>query len=664
MVNALKSENERHKKEEASLTQQISELQDEIEERKAALDVKIAEHNTTKEEFRLSKKAEKALEEKVKYLDDEVELLSATLDEEKENADEEITTTKAEMEVLRQKLNATKLELTRLENQHGKARSEAQAVKGDLEIEALTQKQLKDDLQDANRRLENVKKEKQHIQEQLANVNTQTNSLRVTAMEIEAERDELKSQLQQLSHKVDTSKHLDLEKAELRKAKSRVEIDLQRANDERALLEQKASDLEADLQDAIDTAHHQETKLEKQIRELKSQLKSLSGELESERQASQRNMASLEARIDELLKLDRQDGGLELELENLRASLADARKRENELVQKESASRKTARELRSQIDQLDRELLNAKNATALRSPPTGSSPRSGRKSEVEELRFQISSCQGQLREYRSKVKTLERKDGDQKAAYEQLEIEKSLLDQEVAEIRESNEAMVRKNLEASNTIGDLRKRIHGLERELHSAQLDRHLKNSEDTRTVQQQIAEERQELHDHIKTATLEIEQLQTQMNARDEEIRLRRKKEKELDAQVRTLRKEKSQLDSLSQGTAEDLKRVTRRYQKAVEKTAQLQAAWDEERRAIKQRVRFSESTNRRENTKTDVDTQSLENHIQEAEERHRAEIKGLAKQIRYLHAKVSREAGFRADLSFSKNFFLMQINLYSAW
>lgn len=664
MVNALKSENERHKKEEASLTKQITELQDEIEERKATLDVKIAECNTIKEELRVSKKAEKALEEKVKYLDDEVELLSATLDEEKENADEEISAAKADVETLRQKLNATRLELTRLENQHGKARSEAQAVKGDLEAEAQAQIQLKLDLQDANKRLENVKKEKQHLQEQLANINSQTNNLRVTAMEIEAERDELKSQLQQLSRKVDTTKHLDQEKVELRKAKSKIEIELQRANGGRAILEQKAGDLEAGLQDAIVSAREQETKLEKQVRDLRSQLKSANSERESERQAAERSIASLEARIDELLKLDRQDGGLELELENLRASLSDARKRENELIQKESASRKAVRELRQQIDKLERELLDAQNAAAFRSSPASSSPRSGRKSEIEELRRQISTNQEQLREFRSKVKSLERKFGDQKTAYEQLEIEKSLVDQEVVEIRESNEAMVRKNLEASNTIGDLRKRIHGLERELHGAQLDRHLKSSEDTRTAQQQIAEERQELHEHIKVATLEIEQLQAQMNVRDEEIRLRRKKEKELDTQVRNLRKEKNQLDSISQGTADDLKKVTRRYQKAVEKTVQLQAAWDEERKAIKQRVRFSESTNRRENARTDIESQALEKQVQEAEERHRAEIKGLAKQIRYLRSKVAREAGFRADLSFSKNFFLMQINLYSAW
>lgn len=664
LANALKSENERHKKEEATLNRQITELQDEIEERKAALDVKIAECNVVKEDLRLSKKTEKALEEKVKYLDDEVELLSATLDEEKEAADEEISTAKAAVETLRQKLNATRLELTRLENQHDKAQSLAQAVKGDLEAETQAQEQLKEDLRDANKRLENVKKEKQHLQEQLSNVNSQTNNFRVAAMEIEAERDELKSQLQQLSRKVDTTGRLDQEKAELRKAKCKIEIDLQRANDERAVLEQKASDLEADLQDANASAHEQEVKLEKQIRDLRNQLKSLNGEREGERQAAERNIISLETRIDELLKLDRSDGGLELELESLRANLSDARKRENELVQKESTSRRAIRELRQQIDKIERELLDTQNAAALRLSPSASSPRSGRKSEVEELRRQISSNQEQLREFRSKVKTLERKFSDQKAAYEQLEIEKSLVDQEVAEIRESNEAMVHKNLEVSSTIGDLRKRIHGLERELHGAQLDKHLKSSEDTRTAQQQISEERQELHEHIKAATLEIEQLQAQMNARDEEIRLRRKKEKDLDAQVRNLRKEKNQLDSVSQGTVEDLKKVTRRYQKAVEKTVQLQAAWDDERKAIKQHVRFSESTNKRENAKTDVESKALEKQVQESEERHRAEMKGLAKQIRYLRAKVSREAGFRADLSFSKNFFLMQINLYSAW
>jgi len=46
------------------------------------------------------------------------------------------------------------------------------------------------------------------------------------------------------------------------------------------------------------------------------------------------------------------------------------------------------------------------------------------------------------------------------------------------------------------------------------------------------------------------------------------------------------------------------------------------------------------------------------------HDKELKGLAKQIQYLHAKCYREEGFRNDLVYTKNWFLMQVHMYQQW
>jgi len=66
---------------------------------------------------------------------------------------------RAELESLRQKLNTTRLELTRMENQNATARSDVQTFKGDLEAAANAQSQLKADLKEPNRRLEAAKGE-------------------------------------------------------------------------------------------------------------------------------------------------------------------------------------------------------------------------------------------------------------------------------------------------------------------------------------------------------------------------------------------------------------------------------------------------------------------------------------------------------------------------
>ena len=46
------------------------------------------------------------------------------------------------------------------------------------------------------------------------------------------------------------------------------------------------------------------------------------------------------------------------------------------------------------------------------------------------------------------------------------------------------------------------------------------------------------------------------------------------------------------------------------------------------------------------------------------HALELRGLSKQILYLKARLEREKSFRCDLSFAKEFFIMQINSFESW
>ncbi|KAF2862129.1 hypothetical protein K470DRAFT_15097 [Piedraia hortae CBS 480.64] len=68
--------------------------------------------------------------------------------------------------------------------------------------------------------------------------------------------------------------------------------------------------------------------------------------------------------------------------------------------------------------------------------------------------------------------------------------------------------------------------------------------------------------------------------------------------------------------------------------------------------------------ENLKSDLQHEKslAEQRLAALQARHEAELKGLAKQIQFLRAKCTREENFRADLAFSKKFFLLQIELYN--
>jgi chromosome segregation ATPase len=651
LADALKTEMDRHQAAEKSLQLQISEFQDELEARNHELDTKISELSATKEAARQFKKTERTLQDKIKSLEDEMQLFHKQMEEDQDAAKKQIDATKFEMDSLQQKLNEARLEVTRLRNQHANAQADIRNIQGDLQADAKTHMQLQLDIDEANRRLENALKEKLQVHEKFLAVQSQLNSLQAASAELKVERDELKTLLSKSTKNGDLAKGLDSEMMDLRKVKGRLEIELQHATEERDILERKVDELEAELDEAVEAARENE---EKQWT-LGQDVKKLADSREREQQKSQQKIARLEAKIEELLKQDSHDIDAEAEVSSLRGHLEEARKRESDIAQKEANMRKERKELSHRVSKLEQELQDARNLAALAQSSGVSTPRSSRQSVEDELRRQLSTAQEQIRDHRSSIKTMDRNLGDQKAANDELMLEMKMLEQEMTAIRKKNDALVKKNLETASTIGELRKTICNLERDFHEAQINKNLKDSEIS--SQPQMAEERRDLYDRLK-------KLQSQLRFSDTELQGSQKRECELESQLHALEKDKKQLDTRLSGALSDLDKVNRQYQRALKKTEQLQQAWDEERKAIKQRVRFSETNGRKYVAKSTKDFDDAEKSTNEAEKRHHAEIKGLAKQVRYLQAKVSREASFRSDLAFSKNFFLMQIQLYSSW
>ena len=353
---------------EAALNRQIEDLNEEIGQRKAALEQKVGECNNLREELRQSKKCEKVLEEKIRLLDDEVEVLSAQIEDAGEDNNKDLILVRTECENLRKKLAATKQDLTRVENLNASWKADMQNLKVDLESEIDIQNQLKIQLLEANRRMETAQKEKQQFQEQLQKVNTQAHAIKTKAIDIEAERDELLAELADLENNNPGNRTVDLERTELRKAKTKLELDIHRIRDERGLYAEKAQRLEADLDDAFTNATKEQTKLEKKIWDLENRLKTETDSHAREIKVAQRNIERLEERIDGMAQVDGHDSSLELELATAREQLAEVRRREGEVVQKEAAHKKTIRELRQKIDKLQADLYDAQNEAAARSP--------------------------------------------------------------------------------------------------------------------------------------------------------------------------------------------------------------------------------------------------------------------------------------------------------
>ncbi|KAH0543998.1 hypothetical protein FGG08_001765 [Glutinoglossum americanum] len=653
---ALASEKARHEREEAILSRRTEELQADIETRRGALEEARSENSAAKEELRVCKREGTALEEKVQCLEDEIEILQ----EENERATEDVEAARTEAEVLRRQLHSAKQDLTRAEAAQADAKADIETFRGEVLAGEGSKEHLNQRLSEAEVQLGKVKKEKQALQDQLANANIQMHTLRNSAAETEAERDEIRSQLQHAQQHQDVKVKLDQEKLELRRANARLETDISRAREESNALQVKSQELEEELELEIQKASEQEARSSSEIADLRRQLSVAAEGKDRELAASKRYIQRLELRINELeeqLRQDEPDRDKEGELSIVRRDLADARTSETKYLQREAAQKETIRQLKRKIVDLERNLHEAEISKLVVDSPR-SSVGSARKNEISEVRGQLAEALQQVKELKTKFKETERDahnkllaaDRVSQAKISTCEHEKDNLEQELRDCRDGLKEQTSRNTSAEQAIGKLRTKVQRLEKELRDAKLG----NGDRT------IAEERKDLHDMLKEAKIEVEDLQFQIGDRDDKIESLTMKEKDLRSQLKRIREERFLETRKAHAATSELQTLQHRYERALDKAAQIQSAWEAERKAVSQRVRFPNTSI---SSVRGESTEQLELEVARKEQRHQGEIKGLVKQIQYLRSKCHREETFRADLSYAKKFFLMQIELYDA-
>ncbi|KAI9707534.1 MAG: hypothetical protein M1836_000495 [Candelina mexicana] len=663
---ALESEKQRHEDEEAVLNRQIQELSNDVETRRQALEEARSELTQVREELRKSRRAEDALNEKVQGLEDEIDVLQLNLDEESEQAREQLTNAKQETETLKRRVHTLKQDLTKAELARADARAELEAFQGSLHDEEGSKEHISQRLREVETQLNQVKREKQSLQDALADVNIEMHSLRASIADVEAERDEVRSQLRQTQEHAEGTLRLDQEKADLRKSNIRLESDISRLKGEqKGLLEMKEA-AEKDLEREIHRASVEEGRLIDEIARLQKQSTVAAEGMDKDLLSAKRSVQRLETRNAELeLRIEQQDPtgqDAAAELSMVRRDLKAVRVKEMDYIKREATYKERTRDLQRRVTDLERQLHDVETAKLAVDSSPSSIGGSARKNEIVEVRRQLSEALQQMKELRSRAKESEREaqrkvlaaERDSQAKIDAYEQDRELLEQELADNRLQQDEYLNQNKTSEQTVARLRLRISHLENELHNARLT----NGDNT------IAEERKDLHVMLKDAKLEVEDLQMQITDRDSRIESSVLREKDLRTQLKRTREERTLLSQKANAANAELDSLQRRYERALDKMATLQHEWDDERKAITQRVRFpNTSISSLHPSGESTALVRLEQDIQAKEIRHQAEIKGLAKQIQYLRAKCGREEGFRADLAYSKKFFLMQIELYNA-
>jgi chromosome segregation ATPase len=635
---ALHSEKERHESQEAVLTRQITEFNEDVQGRRKALDEVRSELTIVREELRLSQREQKSLAEKVEGLEDEVEILQTSLDDESDQANKEISAAKQESESLRRQLQSLQQDLTRVESEAGEGSKE----------------QLSSRLRDVEAQLARVRQDRQGLQDQLATTNLELHSLRGSKADAEAERDDVKGQLQVFKQQGEDTFPLDQERVDLRTSKIKLDGEVRRLREENKIAVAAQQSMEQELQHEIDRASAEEVRLGSEIRDLQRILRDSSEKRELA--AAKKTIKELENRIHELenqITLGDNHADAAHELSIIRQDLSAARQKESEYLQREAAQKDILRGLKRQIMELERKAHETEISRFVSSSPHSSASGSAGKSEIIEVRAQLATAHQTLKDLRAQLKDVE-KDAARKVTAANInlqarttawESEKDGLERALDQAQFAKEELTAKNAASEAHIIRLRSKVDRLEKALQAER-----QNSGEDRTMML----ERRDLHEMLRDTQLQAEVLEVAVQERENAIAAITATESELRSQLKRVRDERALQRSKAASTQEQLESLERKFRRAKEN-------WETERKNLTRGVRFP---NMSLSVNDDSEIATLRHDLEEREKIHVKELRGMSMQIEWLRARCHREENFRAAAAYAKKYMALQIALFEAW
>jgi len=680
---ALHSEQQRHENQEALLSRQIKELNEDMQSRSEALDEVRTELSGVREELRLSQREQKTLAETVEGLEDEVEILQTSLDDETDRSNEQISMAKHELENLQRQVQALKIDLSKAESATADARAELEAFQGDLQAGEGNNSQLSSRLRDVETQLSKIREEKRQLKDQLAVVTTEVNALRRSKSDVEMERDELQSQLLAMKHQEDATFRLDQERVDLRASKLKLDSEVRRLREETKSAVASQQTLERELEDELERASAEEARLNTEIQDLQRILR---GSAEKrELAAAKKTIQQLEVRIQELndqvvLKDDHTDVANELSI--MRRDLSTARQKEMEYLQREASQKETLRGLKRHIADIERKAHEAdlsRIGTTSPSPsPRSSVGESARKSELIETRNRLSTTQETVKTLRSQLKDalkdsarkLGAAENELQQRSESWESEKDQLERSLDDMLLKTEELAAQHKTSEATIIRLRAKIDRLEKALQAERL-----NHGEDRT----IANERHDLHEMLRESQIQVETLQVVIKERDSTIRTINKSYARLNEYAAKVQDQRNKLrarDATSNEQLETLRRKIKESTEAweLEKQAimkqkqdfllrerefnEARSNWDVEKLTLTRGVRFANMSISDNGGDIEVVTQAFA----EREDMYIQLQRGLKMQVDWWRAKCEREAMFRDMGIFAKRYMGAQIEMHN--
>ena len=354
---AQESEKQRHSHEEKVLFKQIEELNNDLATKRIAAETSRAELNNAREELRISIREQHALKEKANELEEEIEVLQADMEQEHE-----------------------------LLEQYQKKSSEG-----------------------SDGQVSRLKKEKQTLQDNLANAQIELQNVRRELAAADADREEVEAKLERVHKSADDTFNVDQEKRELRRQKPKLEKEIDRLKSEREHLAKANQELEEEINAEIERASGEENRLNAEIDQLQSKQATGSEVRDRELNSAKNKASRLEAKVKDLEdQLDSHSKAFALpdvDVSGLRHDLGEARQKEAAATRRETDLKSSNRDLKMQVNDLERDLHEARLAQLKSRSPSASPTQS---KEVTQLRQELNDAKAELKQAQSQTRDLKR----------------------------------------------------------------------------------------------------------------------------------------------------------------------------------------------------------------------------------------------------------------
>ncbi len=635
---ALESEAERHRSEEAVLSRQIQNLQRDLEARQNMLESIRHELSTTRDELRQAQLNYQSQKDRAAGLEDEVEVLQAALDEESEKAHQD-------QELAREQCDRLEKELATLRETAQKARtsttSSHETVKRNSElIDGLNSR-----LADSAATLARTAKEKQDLQDQLAKASIDLHSTRTILAEAKAERDEMEGQLRRNKRQEDDTFRLDQERVDLRTSRMKLDGEVRRLKEENKSLSEQRAAMEKSLEEEIEKAAVEEERLGHEIRQLQAKIRQSSES--QDLAAARRTIRELERRVEDYesqlaaaAALPSHGGDGNSEISVIRRDLSDARAKERDYLQREASHREGVKALKRQISDLERAAHQAEIQRFASSPMSNAD--SARKAEVSELRHQLSAAHQSIHDLKRAVRDAERQTSsavrDLQARVAEMGEQRMALEQALDDVK----AAAAKAAEA-----------HEAAAKKHKSKLDRCRRERDD---MAQALAEaqnstggsdmsreSRRDLHAMLRKSQIEADALQREVREHKEAL-----------AEVTSAEAALRQKLDKARGERATYRADAERLEQEVKMLQAARAGGDSS--AL---VPLMSGANG-----TGPDAEAIIRATEEQRLRHQKEIRCMELQLGWMKAGLDREQTLRSEVAFAKRHVRDELEMRLAW